>query len=301
MSATLYCVLNSRIGWPSEYFGQGVGTIFGFLAVCFLIFVGIVAVAVGADDDSHGSHFAGLGLWLVAGLLLQGLPHTATGIQFVPLLPWCYSGWIPRIISAASWLVFLVGILAGAKERWKEASAAVLIALGLNALLSFADTGDATAPIPERSSVIASSQDKIAQCEKLRNQRVEALERLLSDKETLVGRIQAVGAKSKKELMANPLGRTLVAELEQLSRQIGQLRSEITAIDSVVEHGQSSLRCLEREALVHGTKSTNEEYKQLCDADHTLVEELRRVAGDKTPGSDVNLDKLLNEILGKDK
>ena len=115
-----------------------------------------------------------------------------------------------------------------------------------------------------------------------------------------MGRIKAVGAKSKKELMAQPLGRTLVAELEQLSRQIGQLRSEIDAIDSVVERGQSSLRCLEREALVHGAKSTDEEYKQLCDADHTLVEELRRVAGDKTPGSDVNLDKLLNEIIWKD-
>ena len=299
MSATLLCTLNSRIGWSEAYVGHGVGPVLGLLVVCVLIFVGIVAVAVGKEEGCHGSQFAGIGFWLVAGLLLQGLPHVATGIQFVPLLPWCYSAWIPRIVSAASWLTFLIGILAGTKERWKEASAAVLIAFGLNALLSFADMAHTTAPI-ESSSVIASCRDKIAQCDKLRSQRAAALERLLSEKETLVGRIKAVGAKSKKELMAQPLGRTLVAELEQLSRQIGQLRSEIDAIDSVVERGQSSLRCLEREALVHEAKSTDEEYKQLCDADHTLVEELRRVAGDKTPGSDVNLDKLLNEIILKD-
>ena len=276
----------------------------GLLAVCFLIFVGIVAVAVGADDDSHGSHFAGIGIWLVAALLLQGLPHTATGIQFIPLLPWCYSTWIPRIVSAAAWLSFLIGVHPAFNPEtanWKGAVTAIFIALGLNALLSGADTADTTAPIAERSSVIAFSQDKIAQCEKLRSQRAAALERLLSDKETLVNRIKAVGAKSKKELMAHPLGRTLVAELEQLSRQIGQLQSEIAAIDSVVERGQSNLRSLEREAIVHGAQSTDEEFKKLCDADHTLAAELQRVAGEKTPGSEVNLDKLLNDILGKDK
>ncbi len=299
MSAILFCTLNSRIGWSEAYSGHGILPVLGLLVVCVLILAGIVAVAAGADEDSHGSQFAGIGIWLVAALLLQGLPHTASGIQFIPLLPWCYQGWIPKIVSAVAWLTILIGILAGTREHWKTAAAATFMALGLNALLSFADLTDTTAPI-ESSSVIASCRDKIAQCEKLRNQRAEALERLLSDKETLVGRIKAFSAKSKKELMAHPLGRTLVAELEQLSRQIGQLRSEIAAIDTVVERGQSNLRSLEREAIVHGAKSTDEEYNQLCDADHTLAEELRRVAGEKTPGSEVNLDKLLNEILGKD-
>ena len=179
----------------------------------------------------------------------------------------------------------------------------MLIALGLNALLSFATPADVTAPIAidGRPSEIVSSRDKLAQCEKLRSQRAEALERLVSDKETLVGRIRAIGAKSKKELMANPLGRTLVEEFEHLSRQIAQLQSEIDAIDTVVERGQSSLRSLEREAIVRGAKSTDEEFKQLSEADHTLAAELRRVAGEKTPGSEVNLDKLLNEIIVEEK
>ena len=91
---SLICMLNSRVGWPWEYCGQGVGPVLGLLVVCFLIFVGFAALAAGVDEK--GSLFAGLGIWLVAGLVLQGLPHTENGIQFVPLLPWCYSRAIAR-------------------------------------------------------------------------------------------------------------------------------------------------------------------------------------------------------------
>ena len=52
---------------------------------------------------------------------------------------------------------------------------------------------------------------------------------------------------------------------------------------------------------MHGAKSTDDEFKRLSDADHTLAEELRRVAGEKTPGSEMNLDTLLNDVIQEDK
>ncbi len=193
MSATLFCMLNTRIGWPWVYWEHGFLAVVGFLVVCILVFFGFAAIAASTDGD-HDALRAGVMLWLLAGLLLQALPHAATGIQFLPLMPWSYSDWLPRIISAACWLTLLVGFFEGRSTEehiLQEASASILIALGLNALLSFATPADVTAPIAidGRPSEIVSSRDKLAQCEKLRSQRAEALERLVSDKETRVGRI----------------------------------------------------------------------------------------------------------------
>ena len=295
--ATLFCMLNSRIGWPWEYFGNGVGPVFGFLAVCFLIFVGFAALAAGVDEK--GCLFAGLGIWLLAGLVLQGLPHTENGIQFIPLLPWFYSGWIARIISAASWLMLLLGILCGVspeKEHWKGAVAAILFALSMNALLSFASPADATAPIATdgRSSVFTSCHEKIARWETLRKERSGTLAKLSSDKEMLVARIRSLGCQTKRELMAHSVGCTLAKELEQLSRQIAQLQSETNTIEATVERAQSTLRCIERQAMVKGF--SNEEFARVAQIDHELQEELRTRTG-PTPGSEVQLDKLLDEVL----
>jgi hypothetical protein len=292
----LVCTINTRIGWPWEYFGNGVGPIFGFLAVCFLIFVGFAALAASTGEDDHGSFFAGLVIWLVAGLLLQGLPHTDAGIQFIPLLPWCYSGWIARIISAASWLALVLGFLAALssnKNDWKGAATAILVALGLNALLSFASPENSV--VASGPSVITSCQEKIARWEAIQKERSEALEKLTSDKDTLVARSKSLGCQTKKELMANPVGCTLAHELEQLSRQMAQCRTETESIEATVERAQSMLRCVEREAMVKGV--SDDEFARVSQIDHELQEELRKMTGGPTPGSEVRTDKLLDEVL----
>jgi hypothetical protein len=298
----LVCTVNTRIGWPWEYFGNGVGPVFGFLAVCFLIFVGFAALAASTGEDEHGSFFAGFVIWLVAGLLLQGLPHTDTGIQFIPLLPWCYSGWIARIISTVCWLTFLIGVLTAfspSKEHWKGAVAAILVALGLNALLSFASPADVTAPIATdgRSSVITSCQEKIACWEAIQKERSETLEKLTSEKETLVARIKSLGCQTKKELMSHPVGCTLANELEQLSRQMAHFQTETGTIEATVERAQSVLRCIEREAMVKG--HSDEEFSRLSQIDHELQEELRKMTGGPTLGSEVRTDKLLDEVFSQ--
>lgn len=296
---SLFCTVNSRIGWSDAYVGHGVGPVLGLLVVCFLILVGIVAVAVGKEEGCHGSHFAGIGIWMVAALLLQGLPHTATGIQFIPLPPWSYTAWIPRIISAASWLSFLVGLHPAyykpEKVLWKDAVAATFVALGLNVLLSFADTTDAAAPIAERSSVIASCHEKIARWEMLLKERSSTLEKLSADKEALVARVRSLGCRTKHELMANSVGCTLAHELEQLTRQIAQTQTETKTIEATVERAQSALRCIEREALLKEHGMSNEELARASQIDHELQDKLPG----PTPGSEVQMDKLLDDVLPK--
>ena len=100
-----------------------------------------------------------------------GKPGGGSGVRSHPPLPWCYLAWIPRVVSAIAWLTLGGGVLS-TKERWKRGVAAVLVALGLNVLLSGADIADATAPTAERSSVIASCREKIARWETLRKRTV---------------------------------------------------------------------------------------------------------------------------------
>ena len=100
MSATLFCSheYSHRLAVGILRAGSWAGT--RLPGSLFPHFCRLRRSCRGSRGRQHGSLFAGLVIWLVAGLLLQGLPHTDTGIQFIPLLPWSYSGWIARIISA---------------------------------------------------------------------------------------------------------------------------------------------------------------------------------------------------------
>jgi hypothetical protein len=95
--------------------------------------------------------------------------------------------------------------------------------------------------------------------------------------------------------MANPVGCTLAHELEQLSRQITRLRTETETIEATVERAQSMLRCIERESLVKGP--SDDEFARVSQIDHELQEELRKMTGGPTPGSEVRTDKLLDELF----
>ena len=121
-----------------------------------------------------------------------------------------------------------------------------------------------------------------------------ALQRLSTDREVLVGRIKALGITTKRELMAHRVGGTLVKELEQLSRQIAQLQNETDAIDTALEKAKSALRYVERQRLLQGAGTSTE---PLSEADHALEEEVQRIAGEPIPGSELQLDKLLDEVL----
>ena len=303
--ALLTCTLsgcNTKIGWPWDYWQSGIFAIIGFLVVYGVIFVGLVGLGASIASQDRDALISGVGLLLVAALLLQALPHTASGIQLVPLFPWYFDGWLAKIISSMCWLALVLGCLASfspSKSDWKGAAIKFVVVLGLNVLLSFAGPPDVTtADAPQQPpSVLTSFRGKVAQCETLRKERSEALEKLLSDKEALVARIKGLGCRTKQELMAHRIGSTLATELEQLSRQIASLQSETEAVEAVLERAQSVQRSVERQVMLKGHGILSEtEFAQLSQIDHELQEELRKIIA-PVPGTEVQMDKLLDGVL----
>jgi hypothetical protein len=281
---------NTCVGSPWAYWHHGFFAVVGFGIVCGLILFGLCGLCAG--EEHTGFFFAGLAFWLVAMLLLQALPHTESGVRFVPLAPWHYGGWIARIVSGISWICIglaCMAVFSSLKADRVGAAIAMLIAMALNGLLSFAT--------PLGTTQLAASptcQDKIAQWEQLRQQRAEALSKLSADKVVLLTRIRGLGVSSKKDLMAHPVGRTLVEELEQLSRQTAQLQGETDAIAAVLERAQSMLRSIERESLLKGLGVAEPKRNQLSLMDHALREELRNMT---TPDAEVRLDKVLDKVF----
>ena len=110
--ALLTCTLsgcNTKIGWPWDYWQSGFFAVVGLLVVCGLIFMGLMLIIVAATEVDRGMLAGGVALPLVAALLLQALPNTASGIQFMPLFPWQHDAWLARIISGACWLALVLG------------------------------------------------------------------------------------------------------------------------------------------------------------------------------------------------
>lgn len=297
--ALLACTLsgcgNTRIGGPWVYWEHGFWPVLGFLAVCGLIFLGLGLICGFTGDPSDnpdpGMLKGAIFFLVLAGLLLQALPHATNGLQFIPLPPWHYTGWIAMIISSVCWLCLgfaCLLIISSVKDDGMPAAVSMFVALGLNVLLSFA--GPSEAPVVGEQPSLKECRAKIAGWEKLRSERREAADKLSSDRDMLVNRIRSLGVSTKRELMGHPVGHTLAEELEHLSGQIEKLRSETDALDAVMERAKSSLRSLERETMLREVSAD-----ELSQIDHELKEKL-----DTAPGTEVRLDKLLDEAFQKE-
>jgi hypothetical protein len=263
---------------------------------------GIVTVGAVSDapepEGRRAGFICGAVMWLVAGLLLQLMPHTEGGVQLVPLFPWQYLGWIVRAVSSVCWLCILFGCLfgiSGDTQGLQETAVLMVAVIGLNALLSFAaPVGVTTVNTPPMQSV----EDPIAQWEKSKSNRQGTLNRLLSDKEALIARIRNLGAKNKNELMAHPIGHTLVEELEQLCQQIDNAKKEIEVVETAAERAKSHRRTMERQKMLNGGKLTDKQLTHMSAANHILEEEHRN---DQTPGIEVQRDKLLDDVFDKER
>lgn len=285
--------INTKIGMPWDYWEHGYLAIVGFLAVYVLIFYGLCFVITGSD--APGTLLAGIIFWLVAGFLLQALPHTESGIQFVPLPPWYYVGWIAWIISIACWLALTIGLsfnYSSIEADRNSAVAATLIALVLNGCLSFCSPSNVASLTTPNVASIEPCENKIGQWEKNKQQQSEVLKKLLSEKEMLESRIKNLGIRTKKELMDHRIARPLVEELEQLIHQIAKVQNKIFAIESV----QSKLRSLEREKALNNAGLSAEE---LTNISQKLKVELLNKSDDQLPDSAVQRDKLLNGLIAQ--
>ena len=249
-----------------------------------------------AGEEHPGPLITGIIFWLVAGLLLQALPHTESGIQFVPLPPWYYQSQIAWIISIACWIALIFGWhinFSSVKADRSSAVVAIFIALGLNALLSFASPSYVVSQNrTEISAPNESLQEKYSKWEELRQQQLGALERLSYDKHILEARIKNLDVKTKRELMGHPVGVPLVDELEQLTQQIANLQKEIYSIELV----QSKMRSLERQIALRKVSLSPEE---LSAAIKSIEEKRRGISDDSTPDSAVQRNILLNGLIAQ--
>jgi hypothetical protein len=281
--------MNTKIGMPWTYWENGFWAVVGFFAVCVLIFIGFCGIIAG--EEHSGNLIAGIIFWLVAGLLLQALPHTENGIQFVPLPPWYYASWTAWIISIACWIALIIGWHANfSSVRADRVSAivAIFIALGLNASLSFCSSSGVAEPKMEN----VACQDKIAQWEETKQQQSSLFTQLSNDKHILEARIKNLGIKNKRELMDHPVGGSLVEELEQLTLQTANLQKEIYSIELV----QSKMRSLERQIALRKVSLSPEELSATIKG---IEEQRLGMSGDQTPDSAVQRDKLLNGLIAQ--
>jgi hypothetical protein len=283
--------MNTKIGMPWIYWQEGYWTDVGLMAVCVLIFIGFCGIIAG--EDHSGNLIAGIIIWILAGLLLQALPHTESGIQFVPLPPWYYAGWTAWIISTACWLAIILGCLisfSSVKADRISAVVAIFIALGLNTLLSFAGSSSQTTTVNVATNEL--SQNKIAQWEEVKQQQSSLLRNLLHDKEMLEVRIKNLSVKTKRELMDHPIARPLVEELEQLIHQIAKVQNKIVAIESL----QSKFRSLEREKSLNNSGLSTE---KMTDIDKKLKEEILNTSDDQKPDWAFQCDKFLDGLIAR--
>ena len=175
-----------------DLLGTRLLAVVGFSALCGLLFLGFGLVLTSRTEGPEMLK-AGVLFLLVAGLLLQVLPHTENGIQFVPLPPWYYASWIASSVSTGCWLCMagcLPGLI-GNKDDAHVAGFLIPAAFGLNVVLSFCSPlGVTTDERPPLAKLIA-------QWDTRKEERSQAMATLLSDKETLVTRIRKLVLKTK--------------------------------------------------------------------------------------------------------
>ena len=135
----------TKIGWPSDYWKDGLWACLGYAAVCVLlgwamvIMTTLVTCDVKLDEPLLPIIWT-TGLLVAAAVVLQTLPAVESGLQFIPLAPWACSGFVPVSLSIFCWLGILVAVfstLTRCLDSPTVFSAAVLFSMGCNLVLSF--------------------------------------------------------------------------------------------------------------------------------------------------------------------
>ena len=136
---------NTKIPWPTQLRGADRWTLSCYWAVWTQIIVAVALMVHTANrKDKGGPLWIILALLVAAAILLQFLPHADSGIQFVPLSPWCYIGWESFFLSVGCWAAILFAafvVLDRSLDSPQAFSVLCLIAMTLNVLLSWSAVG----------------------------------------------------------------------------------------------------------------------------------------------------------------
>ena len=133
---------NTKIGWPTQLRGTSSCTVGFYLVVWGLIVAAVVLMIHNLQQEEGGPLLSLIAMLSIAAVLIQFLPHTESGIQFVPHSPWSYAGWESFFVSLAIWAAILLAgfvLMNGSPDTPQAFSILILIALSLNVLLSWSD------------------------------------------------------------------------------------------------------------------------------------------------------------------
>jgi hypothetical protein len=264
--------MNTTIGFPSIYWEQGFWSFFGYLLICLSLGVAIKMMITMSRQSSAGPLPETITLLVLVAILLQFIPSSQSGFQFLPISPWSYSGWLSFLVSVCVWCFLILGVIAGRSgcpEDHSLFSGCLLTVVSLNALLSFSEHSTPQLPtvaIQEQPSMDSTSQPKLIREEKYKrevkkwksraSQMRIVLQRLRSDKGDLTATMHRFG--NSENSTQNAERSQLVVELAELQQQIVSVERALAVLDSAVMRTESHFRRLARHDLIRQTGNVKE-------------------------------------------
>ena len=131
---------NTKIGLPPLQAGRWMLSC--YVVVCVLVAIAVILMVENLNRE-QGPLLLILVMLVAAAVLLQFLPPTDTGVQFLPLSPWAYSAWWSCFLSLAGWAAILGAVYVVVDRSIDSPHAFAILgltAMGLNVLLSLAAT-----------------------------------------------------------------------------------------------------------------------------------------------------------------
>ena len=285
--------VNTKIGWPTQFLGTGGWTLVCYLAAWLLILVAVLVMKETSKRREGGPLLSIVVILAIAAFLLQWLPRTESGIQFLPISPWTYSGWISFCISLLCWMFIMVAALVAATRCLDSpgvCSAAFLVAMSLNALLSFSDWKEDGSPqLPEEQQVAAKdieSPEVLREDETDYGAKVQAWHQRVSKLRVILHRLQSEQsglkiseAKTRESDKSERVA--LLEETIELDSQIAMVEHELEVLETAIRKAESRLRRIGRHELLHEAAiASDAEYKTICQIERELQEELRDCQND---------------------
>lgn len=309
--------INTRIGWPGHYWEAGFLAFAGYLLVWLLVFV-CLAVWFYQSNPAIKS-FA---LLVVAAGILQYLPASGSGFQFLPCFPWLYSGLVPVVISVLTWLVWgltMFGIFAVRDQQEPAILIFMIMGLVFNGLLSFwqieigtetpvtasaAQATPATISPTLTDSVVmphaetAELDKRIAGWKKSKSKLGVLLTTLEEDRLTLLRQLHQKGVRSPSDGSSDPRAKVYLDELREVLKQQVLLQRKHDEFDLAILKSESRLRTIERRLAASDAGVNDPELKELTRSIIVLDESLATESETEVPRE---LDTLLEQQLNPDR
>ena len=324
--------LNTRIGFPSLYWGHGVLVFAGYVAVVLTfgaaVFVMLDWVIQDPPDDKSDDQFkaiqkenAGLVciLFVAGGALLQALPRADKGLQVVPVVPWAFPAGFAFLTAVLSWagvaacaavLVFkrrrmmpvfsrlglMTMLLTAALSPWSFKSTDTGLARGDGGRSSGSSAPAApdTPSGPPAAGQIGELRANITRWTEQRGKLARLIGDLEHDRDDLLAKLDRMGVRTPGAASDDPKAKVLLDELREVLAHLTQTGKKQAEYDLAILKSESRLRSVERQVAGQDAGMTDQEVRDLLRAVVALDDALARDGETAVPAE---LDETLAKAL----